>query len=166
MKKLLSLLFLITLSAQAQKKPLVLEFGFYLNQTIVSNRSVKCSIIIENDTIDCPIKSDKIYLPQIDSKGTLFFKFKKKIYKIEEVDFSKVHENMVMLIGSEKNTENFKLLSSDFPDRYRIDRTLIGVKIENLELAKEVWFVCFNAVYPEGDKKITVGSYSKSTIVK
>lgn len=166
MKKLLvlSVLF-VAFQGYSQTKSLVLEFAFYFNQKVLDGSSVKCSIITGNDTIDCPIKHNKISLPQINSKCTLLFKFKKKVYQIENVDLSKVHENMNMLLGSERNTHNFKLLSSDFPNFYRLDRTLIGVEIEHLELAKEVWFVCFNSV-ARNDKNMEVGNYSKSKIIK
>lgn len=162
---LVLLVLLVAFQANAQTKSVVLEFAFYFHQKVLDGRSVTCSVIVENDTIDCPIKYGKITLPQIDATCTLLFSFKKNVYEIQNVDLSKVHEGMNMLIGVEKNTHNFKLLSTDFPTFYRLDRTFIGVDIEHLEWAKEVWFVCFNSV-ARNDGKMRVGNYSKSRIIE
>ena len=156
---------LISINFYSQEDLSSNEFTFYRNGNLEQKKIIKFSIIIENDTLECPIQDNKITLPKTNLKCSVLVDFKKKKYRIDDVDLSKISKESIVLFGIEKNLKNFDRVPSKLQNQYKIKDIFNIITIENYEKAKEICFISFY-ILKKDVKIITIESYSKTVITK
>ena len=165
MKFLCLFFILISLNLYCQDNSSLHKFQFYNNGVIENSKSIKISVIVEKDTLNCAIKNGQINLPKTKVKCAVLINIKKKNYRIDNVDFSNVNNGTNVLFGIERNLDNFTQISSDYPNLYLIKKTQNTIEVENFDLAKEICFINFFSKVVNG-KEMTLRTYNKTAITK
>ena len=167
MKKIINfILFFVTICTFAQTSNKSFDFEFYKNGEFRKSKNLKIQIIKNLDTIACEILNKKIIIPEIKDSCSVFIQIKNKKYIIDNVNFSKLDSNSKIVFGIENNIENFETIANQNPNIYIIKNTMIGVKIENLEQAKEVDFLVFTSIETIGNNSKRGKSYTQYSLVK
>ena len=167
MKKFIHfILFFVAISSFAQTSNRTFDFEFYKNGEFKTPKKLKIQIIKNTDTIDCEINDKKIIIPQIKDSCTVLIKIKNKIRKIDNVNFSKLDSACKIVVGVENNINNFKLVETQVENFYSIKSTMNFIRLQNLELAKEVNFIVFTISETTKNNSKKVKSYSQYYLEK
>ena len=165
MKIIYFIIFTISIYCSAQTEDSVHEFGFYYNGFYKNSKKIKLYLIKDSDTIKCSILKNKITIPKVYSSHTVIVYHKKKIYKINNMDFSKLNNESKVVFGIEKNLWNF-IPADNIPNTYFMDSHRLSVKIENLNHAKKISFLVFNSSTTASNRVTTYRSYGRSEIIE
>jgi len=165
MKIIYFIIFTISIYCSAQTENSVHEFGFYQNGYYKNSKKINFFIIKDSDTIQCSIIKNKITIPKISSSHSVIVYHKKNVYKISDIDFSKLDKESKVVFGIEKNLGNF-MPADNIPNTYFMDYHRLAVKIENLNHAKKVSFIVFNSSTTANNIIKTYKNYGRSEIVE
>jgi len=165
MKIIYFIIFTISIYCSAQTENSVHEFDFYQNGFYKNSIKIKLFIIKDSDTIKCRILKNKITIPKVSSSHSVIVYHKKKVYKIRDVDFSKLDEESKVVFGIEKNLGNF-IPADNIPNTYFMDYHRLAVKIENLNHAKKVSFIVFNSSTTANNIVRSYKNYGRSEIIE
>lgn len=166
MKFIRFILFFVTICSFAQTSSRAFDFEFYKNGEFVTPKKLKVQIVKNSDTLDCEIFDKKIIIPQIKDSCTVLIKLKNKIRKIDNVNFSKLDPACKIVLGIENQINNFKPLEAHFENIYSIKNTMHIVNIQDLDLAKEVYFIVFTTTETAKNNSKKVKNYTQYFLVK
>ena len=107
----------------------------------------------------------RISVPKLNGEYSVILTFKKESYVVDNVDFSKIRFDCKFTFGTEKNIKNFKPLLLEVPNIYGLERTMIFVKIENIDIAKKINFVTFTTLFMKDKKSDTLEAYSQYNLI-
>lgn len=156
------LLFFVTFFCIAQNENTVHDFRFYKNGQFKNTKQVKLYLVKNSDTLNCDISKDKITIPKVSSIFDVVIHYKKKIYKITDVNFSNLKKDSNIAFGFEKNLDNFLTISKEFPTAYILKETGLLLEINNLEHAENVYFIVFYYSKTTKKNKEIMKSYSRT----
>jgi len=160
-------LIIVTISSFAQTKDYYYDFEFYKNGDFCNPKRLKVQLVKESDTIDCPIKDEKLLLPDIFETFQLVVTFKKEKYVVEKINLSKLMRSNKIIIGIENNFSHFtKIDPITYPDLYQIPNSLVTISLKGLEQAKEVCFFVLYTELPDGKKFKKVSSLTFYSLMK
>ena len=156
------ILFLISTYCYSQT---INQLEFYNTGQFKNPKNLKIWILKNSDTLTCEIVNKKINIPITSGIHSVIIETHKDRYVINNVDFSKISSECKIIIGIEKNIENLKPLSKEYPNLYNLPERLTFIKIENLNQAKEVVFVVFTTEDLGNELKCSK-SYDQYTLIK
>lgn len=157
-------LVLISLSTYAQYDNTV-QFEFYKNGKFIDLKKVSVKLVQNLDTVACQIIGRRISVPKLNGEYSVILTFKKESYVVDNVDFSKIRFDCKFTFATEKNIKNFKPLLLEVPNIYGLERTMIFVKIENIDIAKKINFVTFTTLFMKDKKSDTLEAYSQYNLI-
>jgi hypothetical protein len=166
MKTVINLILLLTTLMNFAQNNNSVEFKLYRNGEFRSLKNVKVKLVKNLDTITCEIVEGKILIPKMIDEFSVVVNIKKKTYVVDKVDFSKLNSDSKFIFGVEKNLENLKTISNQYPNVYVLSNTDNIIKIENLDKAKSVNFVVFTSKSKNTDNSITGKSYTQYSLIK
>lgn len=167
MKKVASIiLFFYIIWSFAQTNSKAFDFEFYKNGKIRNPKNLKIQLVKNLDTISCEILNKKIKIPDSNGIFDIIGKIKDKNYVIYDVDFSKLNLSSKFIFGIENNINNFKPISSEFPNFYILKNSTNSLQIENLEQAEKVYFVIFSYELFNDNNRKKVKNYNRYFSVK
>ena len=141
------------------------QIEFYKTGKFKNPKNLKIWLVKNSDTLTCEVVNEKINIPQTSGIYSVVIESHKEKYMINEVDFSKINSESKIIIGIEKNIENLKPLSTEYPNLYNLPNTMTFIKIENLSQAMKVVFVVF-ATEDLEDKLKCTKSYTQYNLIK
>ena len=160
------ILFVLPSCSFAQTSNKSFDFEFYKNGKFRNSNHLEIQIIKNLDTITCKILKNKIIIPKIKDSCKVFIKTKSKNYLIDNVNFTKLDADSKIIFGVENNIGNFESIANQNSNFYIIKNTMIGIKIENLEQAKEVNFLVFTSIEIIENNRRTAKSYTQYSLMK
>ena len=141
------------------------QIEFYKTGKFKSPKNLKMWLVKNSDTLKCEIVNEKINIPQNNGVYSVIIENQKERFVINDVDFSLLNSERKIIIGIEKNIENLKPVSKEYPNIYSILDSITFIRIENLNQAKEVVFVVFTSEETENKFK-KAKSYTQYSLVK
>ena len=141
------------------------QFEFYKNGKSIDLKNVRVKLVQNVDTVACQIIGRRISVPKLNGEYSVILTFKKESYVVDNVDFSKIRFDCKFTFGTEKNIKNFKPLLLEVPNIYGLERTMIFVKIENIDIAKKINFVTFTTLFMKDKKSDTLEAYSQYNLI-
>lgn len=161
MKILYFIIFTISIYCSAQTNNTIHEFDFYHNGNYKNSKKINFLIVKDSDSITCNISNRKISIPKISAPCSIIVYYRKKSYKINNIDFSRLDNESKIVFGIEKNLKNFSPVRT-IPNAYLLDNYKLAVKVKNIKQAKKVNFIVFNSSKTQSNGKISYKNYSYS----
>lgn len=163
---LINHLLLLTVLMNFAQNTKSVEFEFYKNGKFISSKNATVKLVKNSDTITCVIEDGRILIPKVIEEFSVIVNINMKTYVVDKVDFSKLYSDSKFIFGTEKNFNNLKPISNQYPNLYSILKTTNFIKIDNLEPAKKVNFVVFNSHSNNSNNSVIGKSYSQYSLIK